>query len=103
MSSSTLSNVVSSFFEHSNCVDNHNRIRQSQLALEKHWVTKDAYFRLMTSLFGIVVVDCWRAYRHHLHKNSFDKEIAARDFADLLCLMIFVWHLDLHFALDGEL
>lgn len=24
-------------------------------------------------------------------------------FADLLCLMIFVWFLDLHFALDGEL
>ena len=78
--------VVSSFFEHSNCVDNHNRIRQGQLALEKHWVTQDAYFRLMTSLFGIVVVDCWRAYRHHLHSKHFDKDIPARDFADLLCL-----------------
>ena len=40
----------------------------------------------MTSLFGIVVVDCWRAYRHHLHSKHFDKDIPARDFADLLYL-----------------
>ena len=59
--------VVSRFFQESNCVDKHNQVRQFELALEKKWITDDAYFRLFTTLVGINVVDTWKlASRHRL-------------------------------------
>ena len=54
--------VISKYFGHSNVVDLFNQSRQFDLKLEKHWVTEDGYFRLLTSLFGIVVTDCWKSY-----------------------------------------
>ena len=38
--------VISQFFRYSNCVDVHNQARQFELALERSWVTHEAYFRL---------------------------------------------------------
>ena len=57
--------VVSFYFEKCNGIDVHNQQRQKQLRLEKCWVTEDGYFRILTTMFGITVVDAWRAYRHH--------------------------------------
>ena len=36
--------VLSDFFEMSNAIDRHNQSRQSDLGLEKQWVTQDCYF-----------------------------------------------------------
>ena len=58
--------VISKYFGSSNTVDLFNQSQQFDLKLEKHWVTKDGYFCLVTSLFGIVVTDCWKAYLWHL-------------------------------------
>ena len=58
--------VISNFFEVSNCVDKHNQARQHELALEKKWDTRDPYFRLVTTLIGINVVDTWKLSLHHL-------------------------------------
>ena len=33
-----------------NSIDNHNRMRHSDLALEKYWVTHSGYFRLATTV-----------------------------------------------------
>jgi hypothetical protein len=41
-------------------IDNHNKDRQSLLALEDCWPTKNAWFRLVTTLIGMAVVDCHR-------------------------------------------
>ena len=49
--------MISKYFGSSNVVDLFNQSRQFDLKLEKHWVTEDGYFRLITSLFGIVVTD----------------------------------------------
>ena len=57
--------VVSRFFQESNCVDKHHQARQFELALEKKWITDDAYFRLFTTLVGINVVDTWKLASHH--------------------------------------
>ena len=57
--------VISEFFQHSNGVDKHNQVRQYELALEKKWDTRDPYFRLITTLIGINVVDTWKLSLHH--------------------------------------
>jgi hypothetical protein len=35
--------VVSRYFAQSNCIDKHNYVHQSKLALEKHWVAQDPF------------------------------------------------------------
>ncbi len=53
------------FFADSNTIDSHNQVRQSNIALEKKWLTKDPFFRLMTSLIGICVTDSWKLVDYH--------------------------------------
>lgn len=43
-------------------IDEHNKARQASLALEKCWPTKAAYFRVMTTLIGMAVVDLMASY-----------------------------------------
>jgi len=50
-------------------IDVLNQSRQSDLALEKHWVTKDGFFRIVTTLFGVTVVDAWKGYVWHCGPN----------------------------------
>jgi hypothetical protein len=57
--------VISKFFESSNMVDKHNHLRQSELALEKHWQTQNAFFWLHTTIIGMNVVDCYKLADHH--------------------------------------
>ena len=56
--------VISEFFEMSNKVDTHNHVRQSELKLEKYWKTRDCWFRIVSTLLGMIVVDAWKAYSH---------------------------------------
>ena len=66
--------VISKFFKDSNNVDKHNQSRQSDLALEKKWITDDCWFRLGTTYLGIGVTDTWKlAGLHNLlarHKET---------------------------------
>lgn len=64
----------SHYFKISNVVDVHNQQRQKELRLEKMWVTQDGYFRIITTVFGMCVVDCWNAYKHHLPRNHRHKD-----------------------------
>lgn len=48
--------VISKYFERSNVVDKHNQARQYELALEKHWVTESAWFRLVTTIIGTTLL-----------------------------------------------
>jgi hypothetical protein len=57
--------IVSQFFDDSNCIDSHNRVRQFELALEKRWFTRDPFFRLHTTLTGMTVTDVWRLSQYH--------------------------------------
>ena len=42
--------AIVSYFSYSDAIDNRNRIRQYDIALEKYWVTQSGYFRLATKL-----------------------------------------------------
>ena len=46
------------YFNACNAIDNHNMMRQSDLVLEKYWVTQSGYFRLTTTVaLGMSVID----------------------------------------------
>ena len=36
---------------------------------------KDAYFRLVTTVFGIVVKDTWKAYQYHLNHKHWENSM----------------------------
>ena len=76
--------VISKYFSNSNVIDVFNQARQFDLRLEKHWVTEDGYFRLITTLFGIVITDCWKGYSYHLPTNHRHKGLEIKEFARLL-------------------
>lgn len=76
--------VLSFYFKHSNIVDVHNQQRQKELRLEKCWVTQDGYFRIITTLIGITVVDAWRAYRFHSNEHHRHNNIELLEFADFM-------------------
>jgi hypothetical protein len=57
--------VISDFFDDSNCVDIHNQLRQFAIKLEKKWITSNAYFCLHTSYCGINTVDCFQLSNFH--------------------------------------
>lgn len=76
--------IVSTYFSYNNAIDSHNHARQYELGLEKFWVTHDPYFRLITTLFGITVTDCWKTIRYHVNDKHELKDISIRSFANLL-------------------
>ena len=85
------SDVMSKFFQTSNCIDAHNQSWQYDLVLEKHWVTFDLYFLLHTMLLGMNVVNTWKlALYHKLFKQNDNMMI--EKFAGILA-----YHL-IHFA-----
>ncbi len=57
--------MISQYFEDSNCIDVHNQLRQYSLHLEKKWVTCLPFFRLHTTLIGINVIDTYRLSHFH--------------------------------------
>lgn len=88
--------IVHFFYECAPLIDEHSQQRQSLLQLEKRWLTKDPWFRLVTSLVGMSVVDMHRLYRCHKIKN---RGVAQQDvdlirvlkFTDLLCGDLVPW------------
>ena len=76
--------VIAKYFRDSNIIDVFNQSRQFDLRLEKQWVTDDGFFRLVTTLFGIVVVDCWKGYNHHLPANHRHKGLELDTFIRIL-------------------
>ena len=76
--------VISFYFKRSNGIDVHNQQRQKELRLEECWVTTDGYFRIITTLFGMTVVDSWRGYLHHTHPNHRHHKMELLDFVDCL-------------------
>ena len=71
--------IISNYYNRSNVVDLHNQARQAELALEKKWVTQNAFFRLYTTLLGIIVIDTWKGIKR-ISRYSY----SITDFADIL-------------------
>jgi hypothetical protein len=72
------------FYDFLPLIDEHNKQRQSLLRLEKKWPTKNCWFRLLVTLVGMSVVDCYRIYLNH-DKQKYEKMDIVQ-FADELSL-----------------
>lgn len=76
--------LASRYFLCFNKVDKHNQLRQSELALEKKWLTTDGWFRLFTTLVGINVVDTMLVLRSESHSEHPYKTMTTREFTEIL-------------------
>ena len=94
--------LVHFLFENLPLLDEHNKQRQSLLALERSWPTRSCWFRLLTTLLGMTVVDLFRIWSQdkRMKQNSYRRpirstrneddedqmmEIEIKGFSDLLC------------------
>jgi hypothetical protein len=57
--------VVSNFFAASNVIDTHNQLHQDNLKLEKKWLIQSPWFRLATTLIGVVVTNTFLLCTYH--------------------------------------
>ncbi len=76
--------LASRYFLGFNKVDKHNQLRQSELALEKKWLTTDGWFRLFTTLIGINVVDTMLVLRSESHTSHPFKTMTTKEFTEIL-------------------
>ena len=88
--------ICNFLYEYLPLIDEHNKQRQNILNLERNWATKDCWFRLLTTMVGMSIVDMHRWYRNLMSKRSVpsakDKcedtinyEIMVRKFSDMIC------------------
>jgi hypothetical protein len=79
-------------------IDEINKQRQAILRLEKRWLTKNPFHRLVTTLLAMSVVDMHHCFRHHevmLKRRRFEEvdSIGVRKFTDLMCGQLKPWPL----------
>ena len=68
--------LLDRYFNAYNAIYNHNRMRQSDIALEKYWVTQSGYFRLATAVtLGMGITDGKLIYCHCVTEGNMDKKI----------------------------
>ena len=63
-----------------NEVDSNNKSRQSDLALEKWWVTQCSCIRLCTTVaMGMTITNCWELFRYGVKRNRYEKLIGTSE------------------------
>jgi hypothetical protein len=82
--------IIARYFKLSNLVDVHNQLRQSELALEEMWLTKDPWFRIATTLYGMTITDAFLLAKYHATSNSEVQKMSIREFA--LRVSYDMWH-----------
>ena len=69
------------YFAHSNLIDILNHLRRGILALERHWRTKNPWFRLDVTCLGVTAIDCYGAAQCHVPAL---RGLSVSEFADCL-------------------
>jgi hypothetical protein len=52
--------TVELYFANSTVIDDINALRQGHLQLENHWPTRDGWFRIYTTIIGMVITDAFQ-------------------------------------------
>lgn len=55
-------NVIHEFFKYFGTIDASDHNRQGTLAIERYWLTKRWWLRIFQTIFGIIVLNAYRAY-----------------------------------------
>jgi hypothetical protein len=88
--------IVHFLYEYLPLIDEHNKQRQSLLALEKRWLTKNVWFRILCTIVGMSVVDMHRCYRYAQIKIEGKEQeevdyVRVYKFTDLMCGNLVKW------------
>ena len=76
---------MSIFLGSVNEVESHNKSRQSDLALEKFWVTQCGCLQLCTTFaMGMTITNCWKLFRYGVKRDHYDNLISIREFPELI-------------------
>ena len=68
--------AIGKCFSACNAIDNHNRMRQSDIALDKYWVTQSGYFILATTVELGMGITYWKLLLcNGISEKSKDKNI----------------------------
>ena len=68
-----------------NEVDSHNKSRQSDLVLEKWWVTQCGWLRICTTVVMVMTItNCWKLFRYGVKRERYGKLIGIREFSERL-------------------
>ena len=85
LSARCLAPSVGKYYSMDGGIDVHNKMRRGDLALEKHWVTNDPYFRIFTTLIGICVTDAFNLLQYRIgNLQDPRKNWCLREFAGVL-------------------
>ena len=73
--------LIGRYFSACNAIKNQNRMQNSDLALEKYWVTQSGYFRLETTVaLGMGIADGNLLYYHGVAEGNMDKKISTLEY-----------------------
>ncbi|KAL7548885.1 hypothetical protein ACHAWF_013195 [Thalassiosira exigua] len=82
--------VISDYFSISDVVDNHNKSRQGDLALEEPWRTTDCWLSLATTFLGLTATDAWNRVRHYCTEESGFPDMSINRFVE--CVVYDLWN-----------
>ena len=82
--------VMSKFFPAVNEVDSHNKSSQSNLDLEKFWVTQCGCLRFCMSFsIGINITYCWKLFCYGVKRDHYEKLVRIRELLEQLAQYCF--------------
>lgn len=73
--------VIGQYFDKSNIIDVGNGLRQNELALERHWLTYNPWFRIDCTVLGICVTDAYLAAKYQAPTIAGFDTMSIRDYA----------------------
>ena len=70
-------NLIGRYFNDCNLIRNQNRMRQSDIDLDKYWVTQSGYFRLSTTVaLGMGITDGKLLFYHGFSEGNVYKKVS---------------------------
>jgi len=78
---------VEHLFKYFSVIDVHDHYRQGSLRLEKSWITKKWWHRIVCTLFGMSVTDAFLAYRYEFAGDTYTQSIEL-DFSAFLNILV---------------
>ena len=73
--------LLGRYFNACNALENHNRMPQSDMALEKYWITQSGCFRLATTVaLGMGIIYGNLLYCHGVAEGNVDKKISTLEY-----------------------
>jgi hypothetical protein len=57
-------NAIEQFFRYFSVIDVHDHLRQGSLNLEEGWRTQTWWHRIFATMLGVIITDCFMAYRY---------------------------------------